>query len=247
MRNANQTGFTLTELMIAMVLGVILAGGVVNLFVVGQRSFRMDENVARMQDEGRFAINELARDVRMAGYIGEIVHPVAILPAAGLATATDCGVAGQPNWILDFFDALTGEINTLTAVDNATGATANAGYSCINAGELWPQTDVVGIKRFVGRSVPPAGMVANTIYMETNALEGVMFKDPLAVGAGVAAPFEHVGIPAEYLLYSKLYEYGRRWHSVSVPQDAQFHSGDRNADGVRRRRHRRFADRVWTR
>ena len=42
MRNATQTGFTLTELMIAMVLGVILAGGVVNLFVVGQRSFRMD-------------------------------------------------------------------------------------------------------------------------------------------------------------------------------------------------------------
>jgi len=188
MKNGTQSGFTLTELMIAMVLGVILAGGVVNLFVIGQKSFRMDENVARMQDEGRFAINELVKDLRMAGYIGEIVHPVAILPAAGLATATDCGVAGQPNWILDFFDAVTGEINTLTAVDNATGATANAGYSCINAGELSPQTDVVGIKRFVGRSVPPAGMVANTIYMETNALEGVMFKDPLAVGAGVATP-----------------------------------------------------------
>ena len=67
MRTGNQTGFTLTELMIAMVLGVILAGGVVNLFIVGQRSFRTDENVARMQDEGRFAINELMKDRRMAG------------------------------------------------------------------------------------------------------------------------------------------------------------------------------------
>jgi len=186
MRNGTQTGFTLTELMIAMVLGVILAGGVVNLFVIGQRSFRMDENVARMQDEGRFAINELMKDIRMAGYIGELVHPVSIIPDPGLITGTDCGVAGQPNWILNFFDAVTGEINSLTAVDNATGATANAGFSCINAGELLPQTDVVGVKRFAGRSVPPAALVANTVYMQSNALEGVMYKAPLV--GGVANP-----------------------------------------------------------
>jgi prepilin-type N-terminal cleavage/methylation domain-containing protein len=186
MRTGNQTGFTLTELMIAMVLGVILAGGVVNLFVVGQRSFRMDENVARMQDEGRFAINELMKDLRMAGYIGELVHPVSILQDPALATGTDCGVAGQPNWILEFFDAVTGEINSLTTVDNATGATANAGFSCINGGEILPQTDVVGVKRFAGRSVPPASLVANTIYMQSNALEGVMYKAP--IGAGVADP-----------------------------------------------------------
>jgi type IV pilus assembly protein PilW len=185
MRNATQNGFTLTELMIAMVLGVILAGGVVNLFVIGQKSFRMDENVARMQNEGRFAINEIVRDIRMAGYIGELVHPVAIAPVPGLAVGTDCGVAGQPNWMIDFFDAVTDEINTLTIVDNATGAAANASFSCINAGELLPQTDVVGIKRFAGRSVPPASLVANTIYMQSNAMEGILYKDPLAVGAGV--------------------------------------------------------------
>jgi type IV pilus assembly protein PilW len=186
MRNGTQTGFTLTELMIAMVLGVILAGGVVNLFVIGQRSFRMDENVARMQDEGRFAINELVRDVRMAGFIGELVHPVSIVPDPALVIGADCGIAGQPNWILRFFDAVTGEINTLTAVDNATGATANASFSCINAGELLPQTDVVGVKRFAGRSVPPASLVADTIYVQSNALEGVMYKAP--IGAGVADP-----------------------------------------------------------
>lgn len=186
MRNRTQTGFTLTELMIAMVLGVILAGGVVNLFVVGQKSFRMDENVARMQDEGRFAINELMKEIRMAGYIGELVHPVAIVADPLLTTGTDCGVAGQPDWILGFFDDVTDEINTLTAVDNATGATANAGFSCINAGELLPQTDVIGIKRFAGRSVPPAELVANTIYMQSNALEGFMYQDPIPAGGGVA-------------------------------------------------------------
>jgi type IV pilus assembly protein PilW len=186
MKNGTQTGFTLTELMIAMVLGVILAGGVVNLFVVGQRSFRADENVARMQDQGRFAINEIVKDIRMAGYIGELVHPVSIVPDAGLVTGTDCGVPGQPDWILGFFDAITGEINSLTAVDNATGATAAASFSCINAGEVLPQTDIVGVKRFAGRSVPVASLVANTIYMQSNAMEGIMYKAPL--GAGVVGP-----------------------------------------------------------
>ena len=54
-------GFTLVELMIGMTLGLVLIGGVVGLFLQSSQSFRVDENVARMQDQARFAMDQLTR------------------------------------------------------------------------------------------------------------------------------------------------------------------------------------------
>jgi type IV pilus assembly protein PilW len=42
-----QRGFTLIELMIAMVLTLFLSAGVISLFLASRQSFRADENVAR--------------------------------------------------------------------------------------------------------------------------------------------------------------------------------------------------------
>lgn len=63
-------GFSLVELMVAMVLGLILLAGVVNVFVGNLQTFSTNSGVARLQENARFALSELARDIRMAGYRG---------------------------------------------------------------------------------------------------------------------------------------------------------------------------------
>jgi type IV pilus assembly protein PilW len=176
----DQAGFTMIELMIAMVIGLVLMGGVVSLFVGGQKSFRVDESVARMQDDARYAIHELARDLRMVGYLAEPMDPAVLNIAANTIAATDCGVAGQPDWILRMTDAGTGELNMLTGVDNATGATANAGYSCITGAEIVPGADVIGIKRFAGDSVNTAAVTATNVYLRSNGTVGAIYMAPLA-------------------------------------------------------------------
>jgi type IV pilus assembly protein PilW len=186
-----QQGFTLVELMIALVVGTFLIGGVLSLFVSSQRNFKLDDNISRMQNNGRFAIQELERDLRMAGYMAEPMHPVFIDAEAGLATVTDCGVAGQANWILNLTDAVTGEVNTLTGVDNATAATANAAYSCITAADVVPNTDIVGIKRFAGNSATGA-LQPNTVYLQSNGLQGLIYQEPAAVLlVGVLSDWEY--------------------------------------------------------
>ncbi len=175
-----QAGFTLIELMLAMVIGLILIGGVVTLFVGGQKSFRLDESEARMHDAARYAIQELARDLRMAGYLAELMNPDALTAAPNAIAAVDCGVAGQPNWIMRFRDTATGEFNMLTGVDNATPATANAGFSCITGAELAPGTDVIGIKRFAGDNVDTADVIANNAYLRSNGTVGALYLAPLA-------------------------------------------------------------------
>ncbi len=66
--NTSQRGFTLIELMIAMLIGVFLMSGVIQIFLSAKQAYRLQENLSRLQENGRLAINLIAKDIRMAGY-----------------------------------------------------------------------------------------------------------------------------------------------------------------------------------
>lgn len=65
-----QRGFSLIELMVAVTLGFIVVGAVGYLFLGSRQSFRTTDNLSRMQENARYALESITRDVRMAGYIG---------------------------------------------------------------------------------------------------------------------------------------------------------------------------------
>lgn len=65
-----QQGFTLVELMIAMTIGLILLGGVITILTSSQQVYRVNDALARMQENARYAFQVLSRDIRMAGYFG---------------------------------------------------------------------------------------------------------------------------------------------------------------------------------
>jgi type IV pilus assembly protein PilW len=182
-----QSGFTIIELMIAMALGLFLVAGVVTLFMSSRQSFNQDENTARLQDEARFAIQELARDLRMASYLTEPLVPGSITQDGSLTLATDCGNPAHDQWVYDFTDEDTGEISTLTALDNTDGPTAAANYACIDENEIVEDTDVVAIKRAGGSPVPPANLQAGTVYIRSNGTTGLLYKDPPVIA--IAGPF----------------------------------------------------------
>lgn len=61
-----QRGFTLIELMVAMVLGLLVAAGIVTVFASTSSSNKAQNQLARLQEEGRFAMSRLTTDLRMA-------------------------------------------------------------------------------------------------------------------------------------------------------------------------------------
>lgn len=65
-----QTGITLVELLVAMVLSLVLMTGVVQIFVVNKQNYNLNDEIAHMQQGARFAANWLERDIRMAGWTG---------------------------------------------------------------------------------------------------------------------------------------------------------------------------------
>jgi len=65
----SQRGVTLVEIMIGILLSFLLLGGVLQIFHSTKSSYRMAEEASRLQENARFAMDFLARDIRAGGYI----------------------------------------------------------------------------------------------------------------------------------------------------------------------------------
>ena len=65
-----QNGFTIVELMVAATLGLLILAGAITMFVNNKRMYTDQEQLARMQENLRFAMDIIANDLRMVGYNG---------------------------------------------------------------------------------------------------------------------------------------------------------------------------------
>ena len=63
-------GFTIVELMVAATLGILILAGAISMFVSNKRIYTEQEEMSRLQENARFAMNMLVYDLRMAGYVG---------------------------------------------------------------------------------------------------------------------------------------------------------------------------------
>ncbi|MEH6576686.1 MAG: PilW family protein [Amphritea sp.] len=62
-----QQGFSLIELMIASVIGLLLLSAVLATFISSSRTYRLQESMSRVQESGRFVLEMMSVDIREAG------------------------------------------------------------------------------------------------------------------------------------------------------------------------------------
>lgn len=67
---SRQRGLSLVEVMVAMLVSLLLLGGVVQVLSSSRQTSRVHEATARMQETGRMALEVLSRDIRMADFWG---------------------------------------------------------------------------------------------------------------------------------------------------------------------------------
>ena len=136
--NARQRGLTIVEIMVAMVLSLILMAGVIEVFMGSKNTYRVNEALGRLQEEGRMALELMSRDVRMAGYSG--------CSRYGPVTNT---LADATNIAYNFAVGASGYDNV--------GATPPAELTAINVAPN-PDTDVIVVRR---QSDNPVRIVKN--------------------------------------------------------------------------------------
>ena len=63
----HENGFSLVELMVSLLIGLLLAIGAMNIFISNAQTYRTVETLGRMQENVRIAFELMAREIRSAG------------------------------------------------------------------------------------------------------------------------------------------------------------------------------------
>ncbi len=105
----NTSGFSLVEIMIAMIISLVLMGGVIQVFLGSKQSYRTNEGIARMQENIRFAMGRLGEDLSTAGYMGcDDSSGVDLGNNLLLTNALDSSSATATTIAYDFANPITG-------------------------------------------------------------------------------------------------------------------------------------------
>ncbi len=189
-RHSRQQGFSIVEMLVALLLSSLLGAGIVSVFVNNSYNFRLDEAVARMQDNARHALREVAYDLSMAGHYANLHIPTAVTLDGSLSIGVDCGPSAATNWMYRTTVPASDTSLSILAYDNANSGDLAAVHSCFAAGEVVPGTDVIAIKRVTGNDA--ATLDDGSVYLRTNGTVGLMYRAPFPTtpAINVSAPFD---------------------------------------------------------
>ena len=145
-----QSGISLIEILIAMLLGLVLTGGILQMFSSSRQTNRVHEATARMQENGRMGLEVIARDVRMADFWGcasDITNVVNNLDNSGAGFVDFAGggiggtegASGAPDTLI-----LRGGVSTGLNLEPPYGPQASANIK-VSAGNDIEQGDIIFI------------------------------------------------------------------------------------------------------
>jgi type IV pilus assembly protein PilW len=115
----SQRGVSLVEILVALAVSMVILGGVMQALVTNQRNAAFADDVAYIQENGRYALEIIARDARWAGYWG-----CALSGEEGVTFANSLDVPGDHDWL---------SLQGVRGFDSANGGNPNI----IGIGTLW--------------------------------------------------------------------------------------------------------------
>lgn len=184
-------GVSLIELMIAIAIGSILLLGLVQVFSASRAAYNTSEGMARVQENGRFAIDYLQRDIRMAGHFGcanDQAHEVK-------------GTDDLENHLGSAFASL--DFNVSIMGYEATGTTPGDDLEVGGGAATWAPglpgeitslnpsagSDIIALRYLVGEGVPVTGLTqVGASPTATTNVEFPSAREDALTSHGVAAP-----------------------------------------------------------
>lgn len=206
-------GFTLVELMVALALGLIISGAAILLYLESKRSYTQDEEMARLQENARFALDYLKREISLSGFYAGVPDTSTLFPAT---VVTDCD-AGGGDWVLNLNNPLelvneAPNGGTLTTLNGTT-------FSCIPAGDLQDTTDIIAIKRTADRATMENGSATGTVTQQQWYLKKYDYTT-------LSWSYLTSGIPSDEATAGSTYDYWQYYTSIYYVRDYSITNGD---------------------
>ena len=138
-------GVTLVELMVSLLLGSLFSLTMTTVYLHSKRQFAHEEALARMQENGRFALQLLRRELAHAGFFGGGFALGNLSPGT---VSRDCVSSGR--WALDTRVALEW-VNDFDSTKPTSMRTARGiEWTCVEPSTIKTGTDLLSVKRTAG-------------------------------------------------------------------------------------------------
>jgi type IV pilus assembly protein PilW len=174
-------GFTLTEIMVALLITALVSAGALEIYAVGRSAYQTSENIVRLEERAAYVLTMLDRDIQQAGFWGRHSHGVLIKVPATLPI--HCRGNNVSAW---------------AAQPALAVAATNGAYDlpCPAASRAATASDTLTV-RFAHAGDSPAAR--GTIQLRTNTREGILFADGVQPGISPPASTHNLQVYAWYL------------------------------------------------
>jgi len=157
-----QRGITLVEMMVAMVVGLILLVGIVQLFVSNKQAYRIQEGANVLNENARYLMNQMQYDLRMADHWGGV-------------EASEIDVDGDIDSITDDCDGAAAALQ-VAGVYGIDGEDESP-LDCIPDSDYVPNSDIVIVRYAEPIRRASGALDANRVYVRTAiARRGYVFQ-----------------------------------------------------------------------
>jgi len=131
-------GFSMVELMIALLITLILLGGIAQIFLSSKKSFTIQDSLGRQQENGRYATDIISTDLRRAGYWGGNADVSGVIGSEPRVTPAASCNTGDNTWARMIERRIFGL--------NHTQTTDIGNYACVNDGNGYTRGDILVLR-----------------------------------------------------------------------------------------------------
>lgn len=150
-----QRGITLVEMMIAITVGLILIAGIVQLFVSNKKAYRIQEAANVLNENARYAANQIEYHLRMADHWGGVKATDVTIDPGLIALAADC----KPQ----------SPMVSATGLQGFDGTGASSPLPCIPDADYAANTDLIAL-HFGGPLRVPSDAGAGSVAKDGTTL-----------------------------------------------------------------------------
>lgn len=159
-------GVTLVELMVGMTLSLFIAAALGTLVVNMSRAHNELDRASRQIENGRYAIDLLSEEIKLAGYYGDVRQAGAVYssPDPCSTSIANLGWAANPITVPAPLEARTGSADVPACVTSHRAATA-----------------ILVLHRLSTQAVPAASVAGNNAFVQTSQCSSDPFMPPLVI------------------------------------------------------------------
>ena len=180
-----QAGMSLVELMIALTIGLMLLSGLATIFASSSDANRELQKTAAQIENGRFAIDTIVQDLRLAGFYGHL-HDMSAITAPGSVPPDPCETGNAAELLKDFWYPVQGYRGTIHASNPASDtrpdiSATSCGTLLTNA-NLRPGSDILVVRRADTNPLAATDIATSNVYYVQASSSGAQVQ----IGGGIA-------------------------------------------------------------